>query len=169
MSLRGFAMERALHHGMKAEPQYKLTSEVVNSERTSRLAKRARRGTVYSSSWMVLLQLASLLLAVQSFTPTPVDFSRSSYARGVEYQATAKPMMRYRHETMRLMASPSQGDEVFVEAEDLEALQALFNRYCDDDGLITREKVMEVPAIADLLVSMRFFLFFFCGQPSLDP
>lgn len=43
--------------------------------------------------------------------------------------------------------------EEFVEAEDLEALQALFSKYCDKEGLMTKAAVMKVPAIAELMVS----------------
>jgi hypothetical protein len=40
----------------------------------------------------------------------------------------------------------------FVEAENFEALQVLFSTYCDQDGLMTKNAVMNVPLIADLLV-----------------
>jgi hypothetical protein len=40
----------------------------------------------------------------------------------------------------------------FVEAENFEALQVLFSTYCDQDGLMTKNAVMNVPIIADLLV-----------------
>lgn len=55
----------------------------------------------------------------------------------------------------------SVGDD-FVEAEDLEALQSLFRKYCDSDGLMTSQSVQKVPSIAQLLVSalrtaLRFF------------
>lgn len=43
-------------------------------------------------------------------------------------------------------------DEVeFVKAEDGEALQALFSKFCDADGLMTKTTVKAVPAIAELL------------------
>jgi hypothetical protein len=44
-------------------------------------------------------------------------------------------------------------DDLFVEAEDFEALQALFARYCDSEGLITKKSFLSIPMIADLLVS----------------
>jgi len=50
-------------------------------------------------------------------------------------------------------AAAAEDDEV-VEAEDLEALQALFTKYCDKEGLMTKEEVKKVPPIADLLVSV---------------
>jgi hypothetical protein len=42
--------------------------------------------------------------------------------------------------------------EDFVEAEDLEALQELFTKYCDSEGLMTRTSVMQLPAITELMV-----------------
>ena len=40
-----------------------------------------------------------------------------------------------------------------MEAEDLEALQALFTKYCDKEGLMTKDGVKKIPPIAVLLVS----------------
>lgn len=40
-------------------------------------------------------------------------------------------------------------------AQDLEALQALFAKYCDKQGLMTMADVRKVPAIAELLVRSR--------------
>ena len=48
--------------------------------------------------------------------------------------------------------------EDFVPAEDLEALQALFAKYCDKEGLMTKAAVLQVPTIADLLVSLPWVL-----------
>jgi len=59
----------------------------------------------------------------------------------------------------RLLSSNDNDDvpkaDEFVEAEDLEALQALFSKYCDAEGLMTKDAVMKVPAIAELMVSAR--------------
>jgi hypothetical protein len=43
-------------------------------------------------------------------------------------------------------------DEEYVEAEDLDGLQDLFNRYCDREGLMTKSATKRIPAIAELLV-----------------
>lgn len=48
--------------------------------------------------------------------------------------------------------SGSSEDLEFVEAEDFEALQVLFSKYCDKEGLMTKKAVMKIPAIADLMV-----------------
>ena len=55
--------------------------------------------------------------------------------------------------TRQFPAVYSVGDD-FVEAEDLEALQSLFRKYCDSDGLMTSQSVQNVPSIAQLLVSV---------------
>jgi len=44
-----------------------------------------------------------------------------------------------------------EGGVEYVEAEDGEAVQALFEKYCDDDGLMTKAAVKAVPSITDLL------------------
>lgn len=51
-----------------------------------------------------------------------------------------------------------QANEQLVEAEDFEALQVLFSEYCDKEGLMTKMAVMEIPAIAELLVRRRNFV-----------
>eukprot|EP00550_Attheya_septentrionalis_P000751 CAMPEP_0198288210 /NCGR_PEP_ID=MMETSP1449-20131203/6798_1 /TAXON_ID=420275 /ORGANISM="Attheya septentrionalis, Strain CCMP2084" /LENGTH=582 /DNA_ID=CAMNT_0043986323 /DNA_START=238 /DNA_END=1986 /DNA_ORIENTATION=- len=43
------------------------------------------------------------------------------------------------------------GEIEYVKADDGEALQALFAKQCDSNGLMTKEKLRAVPAIADLL------------------
>ena len=46
-------------------------------------------------------------------------------------------------------------DGDFVEAEDLPAIQALFNKYCDKDGLMTKADLISIPVFADMLVSSK--------------
>jgi hypothetical protein len=45
-------------------------------------------------------------------------------------------------------------EEEYVEAEDLDGLQDLFNRYCDREGLMTKSATKRIPAIAELLVGV---------------
>jgi hypothetical protein len=52
-----------------------------------------------------------------------------------------------------LCLGASEKDE-FVEAEDLEALQTLFSKYCDSEGLMTKLSVMQIPAISELMVRL---------------
>mmetsp|Transcript_13326 Transcript_13326/g.20207 ORF Transcript_13326/g.20207 Transcript_13326/m.20207 type:complete len:607 (-) Transcript_13326:57-1877(-) len=49
--------------------------------------------------------------------------------------------------------SKADNDDVleFVKAEDGEALQALFEKQCDKDGLMTKTKLVSIPLISDLL------------------
>ena len=50
-------------------------------------------------------------------------------------------------------SSSSVTEDEFVQAKDLEALQILFNKYCDKEGLMTKAMALNVPAIAELIVS----------------
>lgn len=49
-------------------------------------------------------------------------------------------------------------DDFVVTAKDGEALQSLFSKQCDDDGLMTMDTLKKVPVIADLLVSKKKYL-----------
>lgn len=64
--------------------------------------------------------------------------------------------------SLRMSADGSNYVE-FVKADDLEALQALFAKECDADGLMTKASLEAIPAIAELLVSelalLRFVFF----------
>jgi Ca2+-binding EF-hand superfamily protein len=41
----------------------------------------------------------------------------------------------------------------YVEAEDLPAIQAVFSKYCDEEGLMTKDELGKVPPFAQMLVS----------------
>lgn len=45
-------------------------------------------------------------------------------------------------------------DDYVLDANDVELLQKVFAKYSDKDGLMTRDEVMQVPAISQLLVSL---------------
>jgi hypothetical protein len=49
-------------------------------------------------------------------------------------------------------SSSTQAEDVFVEAQDLDALQQLFSKYCDKEGLMSKKNLEQIPAIAQLLV-----------------
>ena len=53
----------------------------------------------------------------------------------------------------KLALQLSSTDLDFVKADDGDALQQLFSKTCDKEGLMTKAAVMEIPAIAQLLVS----------------
>ena len=42
----------------------------------------------------------------------------------------------------------------YVEAEDLPAIQSLFNKYCDKDGLMTKKALAKMPPFEEMLVSI---------------
>ena len=45
-----------------------------------------------------------------------------------------------------------EDEDMFVEAQDLDALQQLFSKYCDKEGLMSKQNLEQIPAIAQLLV-----------------
>lgn len=51
-----------------------------------------------------------------------------------------------------LRMSADDDGVIFVKADDLEALQALFAKECDAEGLMTKAALESIPAIAELLV-----------------
>ena len=90
--------------------------------------------------------VAMLLGAVRSFAPV----ARTSFVRPSPYlvppSGTFLPSSR---ETPR--ASPDDLER--PPASDGEALQSLFSRHCDSDGLMTEQQLRAVPSLEDLLVS----------------
>ena len=53
----------------------------------------------------------------------------------------------------------STEDEYILDASNVELLQDVFSKYADKDGLMTKLNVMQVPAIAQLLVSTTHKVF----------
>jgi len=49
------------------------------------------------------------------------------------------------------MLATADNDDTFVNAQDSEALQNLFSKQCDNEGLMTKDELKKVPLIADLL------------------
>ena len=47
----------------------------------------------------------------------------------------------------------SNSNDDYVEAEDLPAIQTLFTKYCDKEGLMTIENLKKVPPFDEMLVS----------------
>jgi len=43
----------------------------------------------------------------------------------------------------------------YVGADDIAAIQQLFNKYCDEDGLMTKASLAETPPFSEMLVSER--------------
>lgn len=74
----------------------------------------------------------------------------------------------HQHGTNAVCLSLSNQDDAFPEASDLEALQRLFTKYCDKEGLMTKTSVTQVPAIAALMVrpqTLDWKSFFFGNGP----
>jgi len=113
---------------------------------------------------------------VQGFllSPTPHAFVAKSKWTGTRdniISASREGLACTASSRIALLASkdtaPSSADDEFVEAEDLEALQALFSKYCDSEGLMTKVSVMQVPSISELMVSSSSVRNEFCTSFAL--
>ena len=71
-------------------------------------------------------------------------FSQSS----LEPQCRVRSLLPYRSR-LTLCAS----EKGFVEADDMDAIQKLFNKFCDEDGLMTKASLVAMPPFSDMLVS----------------
>jgi hypothetical protein len=105
--------------------------------------------------WMVPMASSFLRRHDSSSIPLFSKSSRSSLNRicidrPLFSSSSTNPAPSRRHGG-GLCLGASEKDE-FVEAEDLEALQTLFSKYCDSEGLMTKLSVMQIPAISELMV-----------------
>ncbi len=55
----------------------------------------------------------------------------------------------------------SNAEYNYVKADDSEALRALFEKQCDQDGLMTKNALVSIPMIEELLVSFVVFYLLF--------
>jgi hypothetical protein len=107
--------------------------------------------------WMVPIASSFLRPQDSSLSPLSSKSSRSSpnqfCAERPLFSMSATSPAPFRRNGGGLCLGASEKDE-FVEAEDLEALQTLFSKYCDSEGLMTKLIVMQIPAIAELMVRL---------------
>lgn len=117
------------------------------------------------------LLLAITLLngkVVQSFTPSGVAFSKPSKLQQPSISICAITQSSYMYPTFEprlsfadthkkrclaqyLSAKESESSLEFVKAGDGDALQALFEKQCDKDGLMTKKSLVSIPLIDNLL------------------
>lgn len=128
--------------------------KMYNSVRSRRRNFVARNPSLALA--LVVLAASSQLTIplVESFFIAPTKPSLVSRNELVGYPlqfrfVPAPPVQR--RQTTILSSSPVQTD-AFVKAEDLEGLQALFSKYCDKEGLMTKEVALQIPTISELLV-----------------
>jgi hypothetical protein len=104
-----------------------------------------------------MVPMASSFLRQQDSSSIPLfsKISRSSLNRicidRPLFTSSSTNPTPFRRHGGGLCLGASEKDE-FVEAEDLEALQKLFSKYCDSEGLMTKLSVMQIPAISELMV-----------------
>ena len=59
-------------------------------------------------------------------------------------------------------STSSSSSVEYPPASDGEALQSLFAKHCNDEGLMTEREMRNVPAIKDMLVRASFFIYYIC-------
>jgi hypothetical protein len=59
------------------------------------------------------------------------------------------------HFSLGATSSSSLEDAFLVDANNLESMQNLFSKYCDADGLMTKDVLQSMPPFAQLLVRYR--------------
>ena len=110
---------------------------------------------VISSALAVALLFAPLIL---SFSFIHNGRSRPSCLH-VQFENSVRPVPQLSHvESSGWTSSTScfmSEDDLFVEADNLPAVQELFNAYCDSDGLMTKAALEKMPPFRDYLVSAR--------------
>jgi hypothetical protein len=52
-------------------------------------------------------------------------------------------------------------DDDYVKSNDIESLQDIFSKYCDKDGLMSKDMVLKIPIIAEFLVCSILTIVFF--------
>ena len=55
-----------------------------------------------------------------------------------------------------LSATRTKEDDSIVDASDLEGIQKLFSKYCNSDGLMSKEEMEAMPPFAELLVRIIY-------------
>jgi hypothetical protein len=113
------------------------------------------RCTLFTSVWL----LTNIVLNVQSFTPS-TTFANQIHVRHVPNKiesanlgADARVILSMSTEGSGSGSdSKTDNNSEFVKADDGGALQALFEKQCDQDGLMTKKSLVSIPMIADLLV-----------------
>lgn len=102
-------------------------------------------GVVWSFAPLLLSHpKQKIRLATARFLPM-VSSAPSSFQLGIAFRSNGSSNTYLQTKTRETV-------EEYVEAEDLDGLQDLFNRCCDQEGLMTKNAVQQIPAIAELLV-----------------
>jgi hypothetical protein len=110
---------------------------------------------------MVLIMQIALVSSFLTAPTTPsfVSISKSNcYLTPNLVQTNKKSLieecwMPAKTSKLHMLSTSTSGADDFVQADDFEALQKLFSKNCDDEGLMTRASVMQIPAISELMVS----------------
>jgi hypothetical protein len=124
--------------------------------------------------WRWLVKLCFLQTAAIAFAPSILRLSRhrhhqqepsssssasisvtSRTRRFPAFVLTTSGLLEPRRDLRTILGTRTEAVDEYVEAEDLDGLQELFNRYCDQEGLMTKSATKQIPAIAELLVGVE--------------
>lgn len=101
-----------------------------------------------------IVLLTNLFIAVFSFTFNSPNTRHSIQSNPSISEVACSPL---KHETKRFsnifVLFDSKKDK-YVEAENLPAIQTLFSKHCDKEGLMTKDELEKVPPFAEMLVSL---------------
>ena len=123
-----------------------------NGSRRTRIAGRSTRMTM---TMFLVLHVGRWTLGSSFLVTTRLSFVPSQQLLCSPTQAVRQGAWNLERQPLYLTSSSSTSVEAdgFVQSEDLGALQRLFSKYCDEEGLMSKTSVMEIPAISELMVS----------------
>lgn len=129
----------------------------------------------YWSAFLALNVLQVKVLRIQSFTQHSFSYTQHTTTKQHSYAQVGCQNSAFH---LRSCSQKSifgfpllmvkEGNEIkssdeytYVKADDNEALRALFEKQCDQDGLMTKKSLVSIPMIEELLVSfIAFYLYF---------
>jgi hypothetical protein len=109
--------------------------------------------TVCEKLFVRVILITNLFPALFSFTFNHPNQRHSILSNPAVSEIFCSPL-KYettRNSNIHILFSSNKDD--YVEAEDLPAIQALFSKYCDEEGLMTKVELGKVPPFAQMLVS----------------
>jgi len=129
------------------------TTSIMQRIQKGVYCRRNDSGGLKNSSLLALIGYLSL----STVSPFLLPMSPSRSFVGRSYASRHQCFQQNRFATIQNakiwgVSLRATTDDEFVKGEDLEALQALFSKYCGSEGLMTKIEVMQISAIEELLV-----------------
>lgn len=108
----------------------------------------------HAGAWNLFVVGSLLVCSGSAFTFLPNPRSARSTSVTFRPDVVVQQCRQKREKMVARVVVPifeSKGDS-FVEADDIAAIQKLFNKYCDEDGLMTKASLIETPPFSEMLV-----------------